>query len=90
MGEMTAGLAHELHQPLAVITNYANGCVRRLKKETFERGRLIESLKERRTALGVGYGDGRLAAVVPEAQYLLLTHLGVKESEPLFDLVGAY
>ncbi|MEE8155620.1 MAG: PAS domain S-box protein [Phycisphaerales bacterium] len=31
MGEMAAGLAHELNQPLTVITNYAQGCVRRLK-----------------------------------------------------------
>ena len=31
MGEMASGLAHELNQPLTVITNYAQGCVRRLK-----------------------------------------------------------
>ncbi len=31
MGEMATGLAHELNQPLTVITNYAQGCVRRLK-----------------------------------------------------------
>ncbi len=28
MGEMAAGLAHELHQPLAAITSYAKGCLR--------------------------------------------------------------
>jgi len=31
MGEMAAGVAHELHQPLAAIANYANGCRYRLK-----------------------------------------------------------
>lgn len=46
MGEMTAGLAHELHQPLAVIANYANGCVNWLKKESLDRDRLIQSLGE--------------------------------------------
>ena len=46
MGEMTAGLAHELHQPLAVIANYANGCVRRLSKETLDRPKLIETMQE--------------------------------------------
>jgi C4-dicarboxylate-specific signal transduction histidine kinase len=30
MGEMTAGLAHELNQPLTAITNYAKGSLRRL------------------------------------------------------------
>ncbi|MCP3662209.1 MAG: PAS domain S-box protein [Gammaproteobacteria bacterium] len=31
MGEMATGLAHELNQPLAAITNYASGCSRRLR-----------------------------------------------------------
>ena len=30
MGEMAAGLAHEINQPLAAIVNYAQGCKRRL------------------------------------------------------------
>jgi PAS domain S-box-containing protein len=30
MGEMASGLAHELNQPLAAITNYSQGCIRRL------------------------------------------------------------
>ncbi|MGP1347325.1 MAG: sensor histidine kinase [Phycisphaerales bacterium] len=31
LGEMAAGIAHELNQPLAAIANYANGCLRRLR-----------------------------------------------------------
>ena len=31
LGEMASGLAHELNHPLATITNYTNGCIRRLK-----------------------------------------------------------
>jgi len=31
MGEMAAGLAHEINQPLAAIVNYAQGCGRRLR-----------------------------------------------------------
>ncbi len=30
MGEMAAGLAHELNQPLSALNNYARGCMRRL------------------------------------------------------------
>ncbi|MCH8260779.1 MAG: PAS domain S-box protein, partial [Planctomycetes bacterium] len=36
MGEMATGLAHELNQPLTVITNYAQGCVRRLKSNAID------------------------------------------------------
>jgi PAS domain S-box-containing protein len=35
MGEMAAGVAHEIHQPMAVIANYANGCKIRLKQGNF-------------------------------------------------------
>jgi PAS domain S-box-containing protein len=31
MGEMAAGLAHEINQPLGAIANYAQGCSRRLR-----------------------------------------------------------
>lgn len=31
IGEMASGIAHELNQPLTVIANYANGCIRRLQ-----------------------------------------------------------
>jgi C4-dicarboxylate-specific signal transduction histidine kinase len=33
MGEMTASLAHELNQPLHSARNYAQGCIRRLRKD---------------------------------------------------------
>ena len=46
MGEMAAGLAHELHQPLAVIVNYARGCVRRLQKAEIPTPILIARLQE--------------------------------------------
>ncbi len=31
-GEMAAGMAHEFHQPLSVIANYANSCLIRLRR----------------------------------------------------------
>jgi signal transduction histidine kinase len=34
MGEMAAGLAHEINQPLGAIANYAQGCSRRLRAGT--------------------------------------------------------
>jgi C4-dicarboxylate-specific signal transduction histidine kinase len=45
MGEMAAGVAHEMHQPLAVIANYANGGLVRYEKGTFDAAAAAESLE---------------------------------------------
>ena len=37
------GLAHELYQPLGVITNYANGCLRRLESGTVDKQALVHA-----------------------------------------------
>ncbi|MEG3619250.1 ATP-binding protein [Magnetovibrio sp. PR-2] len=36
MGELTANLAHEINQPLAAISNYATGSIRRLQANTLD------------------------------------------------------
>jgi two-component system, LuxR family, sensor kinase FixL len=46
MGEITAGLAHQLNQPLAALVNYARGCVRRLQSGTDDRAALIAAMQE--------------------------------------------
>ena len=46
MGELLADMAHEIHQPLGVIANYANGSLRRLKKGQLTVGALKERLRE--------------------------------------------
>jgi signal transduction histidine kinase len=46
MGEMTAGLAHEINQPLGAIANYAQGCVRRLRDGTAEPADLLPIVQE--------------------------------------------
>lgn len=35
LGELAAGLAHELNQPLCAIANYSNGCLRLTRKEGY-------------------------------------------------------
>ena len=42
---MASGLAHELGQPLTVIANYANGCIRRLHSENLSRDELKDMLE---------------------------------------------
>lgn len=49
MGEMAAGIAHEINQPLAAIENYAQACARRLKVETGDHEKmeeLVEKIKD--------------------------------------------
>jgi PAS domain S-box-containing protein len=46
MGELMADMAHEIHQPLGVIANYANGSLKRLKKGQLTVGALKERLRE--------------------------------------------
>src|SRR5262249_29775704 len=40
--EMAAAIAHEIHQPLCAITNYAQGGARRMRAGTFEPAELLE------------------------------------------------
>jgi len=46
MGEMAASLAHELNQPLAAVTNYARGCMRRVLDRTTTVEDLVPILEE--------------------------------------------
>jgi PAS domain S-box-containing protein len=46
VGEMTAGLAHEINQPLSAIVSYAKGCARRLRAGTGSPAELLEVLDE--------------------------------------------
>jgi len=45
LGEMTSGLTHELNQPLAAISNYSQGCIRRLQSNNVDLRRLIPALE---------------------------------------------
>lgn len=45
MGEMVAGIAHELNQPLAAIGNFARGTVRRLQTGQGDKDELIEAVQ---------------------------------------------
>jgi len=46
VGEMASGLAHELNQPLCAIANYANGCLRMMKTETTNSGKLLSAIEQ--------------------------------------------
>lgn len=46
MGEMSTGLAHELNQPLAAITNFASGCVRRIQSGVGGEEELVDAMAQ--------------------------------------------
>ncbi len=46
MGEMAAGIAHEINQPLAAIASYAHACRRMLESGEFDDPDLLEALHE--------------------------------------------
>lgn len=45
MGEMAAGIAHEINQPLSAIANYTQGCIRMLKSGTGSVSELIQAME---------------------------------------------
>jgi len=45
MGEFASGIAHELNHPLATITNYATGCIRKMKTGQENKEELAEILE---------------------------------------------
>jgi len=46
VGEMATGVAHELNQPLAAISNYAQACVRLLDRGEYDKADLRSAMQE--------------------------------------------
>ena len=46
MGEVAAMLAHELNSPLSAISNFAGGCIRRLRSRSYDRDELTDALEQ--------------------------------------------
>lgn len=46
MGEMSAALAHELNQPLAAISNYTSGCIRRMKVNESVSAEVLDAMQQ--------------------------------------------
>lgn len=46
MGEMAAGLAHEINQPLSAIVSFARGCTRRMRSGSAEVDTLLEPIEQ--------------------------------------------
>ncbi len=46
LGEMTAGMAHKLNQPLTAIYSYAKACIKSVRSGTYDQETLIDTLEK--------------------------------------------
>ena len=65
MGEMAAGIAHEINQPLTAIDSYAQAAKRRIKNDSFEVEKLQDLLEKiSKTSIRAGDVIAKLRAMV--------------------------
>jgi PAS domain S-box-containing protein len=79
-GEMMTGLAHDLHQPLTAIANYAGGCLMRLERHTLddvEAARVYGEIKD---------AAMRAAEVVRRAREFTRSRAFNRQPEPINDV----
>lgn len=81
VGEMTAGFAHELNQPLAAIAHYIAGCVIRLQKEECADPKVITTLRD------AAEEARRASEVVRRLRQFLHQHAIQRELADLNDVV---
>ncbi len=69
MGEMAAGIAHEINQPLAAIATYSQACHRMIASDSFDKDELLQAMNEV-TAQAERAGDviRHLRAMVKQGQ----------------------
>jgi two-component system sensor kinase FixL len=82
LGEMTAGIAHEINQPLTAIAMYAQSGVRMLDSGNPNPARLREALVK------LNAQSLRAGAVIDRIQRLVRNHDGVRETIDINELVN--
>lgn len=88
IGEMTSGLAHELRQPLAAISNYAEGSIRRLQRHKNNAEEVEEALRRinvqaRRAAQVIARVRGYMQKREPQRETIDINH-AVREAMEFF------
>lgn len=73
-GEMAAGIAHELNQPLAAINAYTNAGINRLKKDDFDIDKIIELFEK------VGKASDRASEIITRLKVNLKSHSTMMKS----------
>jgi len=81
MGEMSTGIAHELNQPLSAITNFANGCVRRLKSDVGSKEDLVKALEQ------ISAQSKRAAEIIKRLRALVTKQQAIRKHINLNEIV---
>lgn len=81
MGEMVAGLAHEIRQPLAAIMSYARGCIVRMEAGNVDVDALLGAVQ------AIEEQGGRASAVVDSLRRFTKKHSATREATDINELV---
>ncbi len=81
MGELTAGIAHEINQPLAAISNYAQACERLLQAPAPDLAEVQDALRQ------IAGQSLRAAEIIRRVRQLVRTHEPRRETIDINDLV---
>jgi PAS domain S-box-containing protein len=82
MGEVATGMAHELNQPLAAISNYASGCGRRLRGGNAEPEELAQAMDR------IGTQARRAGEIIKRLRALVGKQAPVRARVDLNDLLA--
>ncbi len=82
LGEMAAGIAHEINQPLAAVSTYADGCRRLLERNRLEPDRIDLALTK------IGEQARRAGEVVKRMRSLAKDQPGLLERRSINDVIN--
>lgn len=82
VGQMSSMIAHELKQPLAAVSNYTRGLMRRLEKGGLDEGKLREILGE------INANTVRAVEIVEHVQSYAKQHEIIRKVEDLRTIIG--
>lgn len=82
VGQMSSMIAHELKQPLATVSNYSRGLLRRIERGTADKDTIVKILKE------IEYHTERANDIVDHVRSYAKPHEVKREEHDLRDIVA--